>query len=130
MILQQNIDIIQNEKNLPNELNGNISFNPVQKRVIVDNNFINYFEDFYLTNVPIYSILLNDLNNFQNDHIFCFGQKYNFLIIGNDFEIGILNDKGIFSPQYHIKMVNDNVSMNEIHAINNNSLEEFSFYTK
>ena len=115
-MIHQNCCLITKGKIFPNELIENISFIPIIKKIAVENcDDIDYYEDFYLVNDNVYYLILNDIKNTPNYNTaskqklsnFFFGQKYTFFINGNDFEVGKIGNKGIFSAYYHIKMINN-----------------------
>ena len=107
--------INQKGHNFTNEVNEKFSFLPLKIQTNI-NALTYFFSDFYIVNEKIIDELLLEkgenpiIKNISN-YKFCIS-KYSFFYHNNEFEIGIINKEGIFTPQYHVRLVNVNENIN------------------
>jgi ubiquitin C-terminal hydrolase len=124
------LGILQKGNIFPSELNSQIPFVPKIK--MYENN-IYYYEDFYIINEKIFNDLCQDNDNpiksnypkFCSNFYFDFYFSSNIIFCNNDiFEIGKINEKGLFISQYHIKL-DDIKPETEIKIIMEKDLENY-----
>ena len=111
------IGLFQKGNIFPSELSNQIPFVPKIKKY--ENN-VYYYEDFYIINEKIFNDICQDNDNpikcnypkFYSKFYFDFYFSSNTIFCNNDqFEIGQINEKGLFISQYHIKL--DNIKPEE-----------------
>ena len=122
--------ISQKDNNFQIELKEKISFDPLQNKVS-ENYPLYYFNEFYIINEKIYQELSNYMNVKSNFRFNFYIGEYCIFFNGKNFEIGNINDKGVFFPHYHILIVDNYIQpLKEIEIILVNNIDKYFFFRK